>query len=122
MSFHLFDKERRRFKRAVLRTDMIFMLASLKGEVEGHILNISQGGAAFTSEVEVPVATEITVTFHFVLDADRDIAVVAKAQVRYCVMEGDYKRYQVGVEFTEICAADKDLIGTYVDFTLKNGT
>jgi len=119
-------KERRRFKRACLNVELFYKVIRLPGgssqtadkQNTTYLVNIGEGGLAFVSGSQLSVGADLEVTFNFVLDGHRDIKIGAVGQVRYCILMGDYKRYQVGFEFTKIDEADRKLIADFVAFTL----
>jgi len=115
-------KERRRFKRVSLGGDLFYRVVRVPGESavtsekEGtaHLINIGEGGLAFMSDAQIPCDTAFEVAFHFLVDGRRDIKIKAAGRARYCLLMGDYKRYQVGIEFTQLDDADRKFIVDYV--------
>jgi hypothetical protein len=115
-------KEKRRFRRVSLSADLFYRVMRVSGESAGAsekedtvpLINISEGGLSFMADVQIPCDTAFEVTFHFLVDGRRDIKIKAEARARYCLLMGDYKRYQVGTEFTRIDDADRKFIADYV--------
>jgi c-di-GMP-binding flagellar brake protein YcgR len=115
-------RERRRFRRASLNTELLYKVVrtheggapAQEAERTTSLTNISSGGVAFLSDVDVPVRTGLEVKFRFDLKGHGELTIAAAGDVRYCIQRGDYRSYQVGIEFTRIAEADARFIADYV--------
>ncbi len=122
MRFDPTGRDRRRFKRVSLSTEVFYrVVGAPEGEAQqaeresmAYLCNISEGGLGFMSGSQVPAGASLEVAFNFLLDGCRNLKITAVGLVRYCFLMGDYKRYQVGIEFTNVNDADKRFIADYI--------
>jgi len=122
----LSHKERRRFKRASLSVELFYKVIHVpegsapiaEKENTTYLINIGEGGLAFVSGSQLSAGVDLEVIFNFVLAGRRDLKITAVGQVCYCILMGDYRRYQVGIEFTKIDEVDRKFISDFVAFTL----
>ena len=122
MKFDPTGRDRRRFQRTSLSTEIFYrVVGAPEGEAPqaekenmAYLFNVSEGGLGFMCGSQVPAGASLEVAFNFLLDGCRNLKITAVGLVRYCFLMGDYKRYQVGIEFTSINDADKKFIADYV--------
>ena len=121
-------KEKRRFRRVPLDVDLFYEVSRLPDvrlktkapETTTRLVNICEGGIAFVSSLELAISTELRITFHLFAEKAESSKISAIGEVRYCILRGDYKTYQVGVEFTKIKKSDRKLIADYVETQKKD--
>jgi c-di-GMP-binding flagellar brake protein YcgR len=123
----LSPKERRRFPRVPLDIDLNYKVNRLPDvrmktdsvEDTSHLINISEGGIAFVSPVDMPVSTGLDLTFNLIAGKARKSKIMVKGETRYSILRADYRTYQVGVEFIKIKASDRKHIAFYVKSQLR---
>jgi len=122
MKFKLPGHDRRRFSRVILRAEVFYRVLkvpegeTLQTEKESmaYLFNVSEIGLGFLSGSPMPVGVEMEAVFNFLIDGVRDLKITAEGQVRYCLLTADYKRHQVGIEFTKLQEKDRKFIADYV--------
>ena len=114
--------ERRRFKRAYVETDLFYSAAvepevkmKTKGRTEtASLVDLGEGGLAFVGDVEVARDTKMQLSFKLDTKEGKSAKIQAVGIVRYCFLQGDYKSYRIGLEFTKIGKAAKQAIAAFV--------
>ena len=114
--------EKRRFPRVALDVTLFFRVdkppeVRLKIGREtrvGHAVDISEVGVSFLVDADIPKGTEIEISFSLMIQKGRSERVNARGLVVYSFPRLPRKTYRVGVLFTKINEADRQLIIEYV--------
>jgi len=117
------QEERRKFVRLNTWVDITYKKKTSDRKLEDSLLrgakNISQGGICLIAYEPLKVGDILELQI-YLPDQPIPIEVVGKVVWVQEFFIGDYKRYDVGVEFIEISEEKRNLIGKYVFSILRN--
>ena len=117
--------ERRKHKRVQVDVDLYYkvdrppeirMKIGEQAKRTGMV-NVSEGGIGYVSDSDIPVLTEIDITFHLIFKDGHSREIRAEGQVRYCYPLPEFERYpvyRIGAEFIGIDEKNRGLIIDYV--------
>lgn len=119
-------RERRKFKRvkvnftAIFRIDKPIYVRMMAGnrEVDGVLLDLSEGGLCILTTFDIPAATILIIKF-VLIDAhsfqDKRIAKMdVVGEVRYNILFGK-KEHRLGICFTQISDKDRKTLADFVE-------
>lgn len=117
--------EKRKHKRVRLGLSLVYrqdsaLNVSLRGSGEEHkakMFDLSEGGLAIISDVDIPVATLLWTRFTLSKAEEKGVSYYGSmellGEVRYCVPVGD-KEYRLGIAFVNIKDKTKADIANFV--------
>ncbi len=114
--------EKRKFPRVALDVTLFFRVdkppeVRLKIGTQtrtGHAVDISEVGVSFLVDAEIPKGTEIEISFSLMIQKGKSERVAARGLVVYSFPRLPKKTYRIGVLFTDIEDAERQLITEYV--------
>lgn len=126
-------QNRRQFSRAKtcfliaykVDSPLSFRLRVSDEEVDAQAADVSEGGLAVLTSIEIPVGTQITVKFILSNEAaenlkDRLRSVDIAGRITYCLAVRE-KQYRMGIQFGDISPADRTFIADFVKAYLAGG-
>jgi c-di-GMP-binding flagellar brake protein YcgR len=123
--------ERRKFKRikvnftAIFRIDKPIYVRMLVGnrEVDGVLLDLSEGGLCILTTFNIPVATVLLIKFVLIDAQDGKEEHIAKmdvvGEVRYNILFAK-QEHRLGVGFTQISDKDRKTIAEFVETSMSS--
>lgn len=123
--------ERRKFKRvrvnftAIFRIDKPIYVRMMVGnrEVDGTLLDLSEGGLCILTTFDIPVATVLLLKFTLISAQEAQEEHIAKmdvvGEVRYNILFAK-QEHRLGISFTQISDKDRKTIAEFVATGMSN--
>ncbi|HDZ76489.1 MAG TPA: PilZ domain-containing protein [Candidatus Omnitrophica bacterium] len=115
--------EKRKFPRlfASVIIDYSIINTDFPGSIKGEIKNISAGGICMVFYEDISEGAELMMKFYL---PDNSSPVIAKSKVvwkeKFEISGDSIKRFNAGIEFTEIKDSDREKISKYIFKALKS--
>ena len=117
--------ERRRHKRVRVDVDLFYKVdrpPEIRMKIGDQskrtgMVNVSEGGIGYVSDSDIPVLTELDITFHLIFKDGHSQEIRAQGQVRYCYPLPEFERYpvyRIGAEFSSIDEKNRSRIIDYI--------